>query len=303
VANELAATGAAESARVVGREAELARLDAFVSALPAGARALIVRGPSGIGKTTLWLNGIERCRRAGFAVIAIRPAEDRMGHAGSDPDDLIERLGAAGTADDAFLRGRAVLVALRRLAGQGPTVIAIDDVQWLDMASTRALRYAMRRLDAEPVGVLATLRDASGAEEPLGTAAALPAGHSTIIDLTPFGLAELRQVLAGTVAAISRPTLRRIHEVSGGNPLYAIELARGPATRRSAGAPAGLPLPDSLLGAIAERLDSVPAELETLLEIVAAAGPTRIAQLREPVGQDIDRLVALAAEHALLVVS
>jgi DNA-binding NarL/FixJ family response regulator len=283
--------------RVVGRAPEQARIRAFVAELAAGARALILRGPSGIGKTTLWVDAIEQCCRAGFEVVVIRPVEERVG------GGLFERLGAPGHGDDPFLRGRAVLDALRRLAAHGPAVVAIDDVQWLDMAETRALRYALRRLDADPLGILATVRDTDGAAEPLGTAAALAAGRSTILDLGPFASAELRQVLGGVVTAISPPTLRRIYEVSGGNPLYAIELARGRASRESPGALAGLPFPDSLAGAIGQHLDTVPAELGTLLETVAAAGPTPVAELRETVGAGLERLLALAAADALLVVA
>jgi hypothetical protein len=67
--------------------------------------------------------------------------------------------------------------------------------------------------------------------------------------------------------------MRRIHEVSGGHPLFALELARAVAADGDAlRAPRVLRLPDSLQGTILRRLESVPDELMPLLETVARRG-------------------------------
>ena len=83
--------------------------------------------------------------------------------------DLFERVpvddAALGADDDPLVRGRAVLDALRQLARERPTVVAIDDVQWLDSASAHAMRYATRRLEAEPIGLLTTVRRGTGGED------------------------------------------------------------------------------------------------------------------------------------------
>ena len=67
----------------------------------------------------------------------------------------------------------------------------------------------------------------SGGEDRLAAAGTLPPGRCEALDLGPLGIGALRRVLRASVETISRPTLQRIHEVSGGNPLYALELARG----------------------------------------------------------------------------
>ncbi len=291
--------------QLVGRSGELTSLAAFAGALPSGPRALMLRGPPGIGKTVLWRSAIERAREAGFRVLVTRPAEEEMPLALVGVVDLLEPAGVDAAAlragDDPFVRGRAVHAELRRLAGNAPVVIAIDDLQWLDEASARALRYALRRVTVEPLGVLVTVR---GADDPLTLARLLPPERCEAIDLRPLSLGAMRSLLGRSVGSISRPMLRRIHETSGGNPLYALELARALVERgESPEVWPRLPLPASLQAAIEDRLDAAPAEVGPLLDAVAALGPVPVAELPAALpGADVERLLELAQEHNLLLV-
>ncbi len=292
---------------VVGRDAECARVDSFVEALPHGARALVIRGEPGIGKTTLWRHAVDRCRAAGQRVLVTRPAEEEMSLAHVGLIDLFGEIDidtASLRDDDPMARGRALLTALRELADTRPAVLAIDDAQWLDSASARALRYALRRFEVEPVGVLATMRLRAGAGDPLSVATAFSPTSYELLDLGPLTLGALRRVLADTVPSISRPLLRRIYEVSAGNPLYAIELARGLARDgRSSRLTEGLPLPDSLQEAITRRLETVPPEVAPVLEIVSARGTTSVAELTGLLdGIPLEELLPVAEQLGLLVV-
>src|SRR6185436_15912814 len=99
-------------------------------------------------------------------------------------------------------------------------LLAVDDVQWLDAPSLAILRFALARLEAEPVAAILTARDEappwlrSGPVAPLQT-----------IELGPLSVGALSELLrTGSDAVFPRPTLLRIWETSGGNPFFALEL-------------------------------------------------------------------------------
>ena len=129
----------------------------------------MIRGDAGIGKTALWRWGVEQHRAAGHRVLVTRPAEEELHGPMTGLLDLFEDAGPApGTLDpdaDVFDRGRAVLRTLRPARERRRrSSVAIDDIQWLDAISARALRYAFRRLDREPVVLLATRTSAAATD-------------------------------------------------------------------------------------------------------------------------------------------
>jgi DNA-binding CsgD family transcriptional regulator/tetratricopeptide (TPR) repeat protein len=292
---------------VVGREAERARIDAFVGGVPQGPGALIISGAAGIGKTTLWRYAVWRARRAGFHVSVARPAEEEMPLALGSLVDLFEDEADGGMGllaePDPIARGRSVLAALRRRAEAAPVVLAVDDLQWIDSASAHALRHALRRIEGAPVAVVATVRAGPNPTDPLALARVIDPGRFVTSDVGPLSMEELRGVLGTTVSAISRPVLRRICEVSGGNPLYAIELARGLSGAGRSSSPPGrkMPLPESLQAAIVGRLEAVPDQLTSILQAISAMGSTSVADLRAFFADvDVDPLLAAANRAGLL---
>ncbi|HEY4314760.1 MAG TPA: AAA family ATPase, partial [Actinomycetes bacterium] len=235
-----------ERPELVGREAELAAARAWVSGLADGPTALVVRGEAGIGKTSIWTAAAELAQAAGAAVLSTRPAEAEMplGYAGlgdlletAAPDVLPELpaflaahleaallLASPPDSEDRLAVSRATLGAVRALARHRPVVVAIDDAQWLDPASARALAFTARRLTAEPVGFLLSLR--SGAADPLQCAAVL--GDRTVqVEVGGLSLGATSHLVRTRVdAQTPRRVVQLIHERSQGNPFYALQLAR-----------------------------------------------------------------------------
>lgn len=87
-------------------------------------------------------------------------------------------------------RGRLVLDALRTLARRTSGTPGVDDSQWLDLSSARTLRYSLRRLDTDPVSVLATTNVEHGAKDTLALVKSLPPGRVDLLYLGQLGIAD-----------------------------------------------------------------------------------------------------------------
>jgi DNA-binding NarL/FixJ family response regulator len=292
-------------AEIVGRGAQLATLRQLIDD-PAGTRALEIHGEPGIGKTLLWRDALAWGRDLGYRVLTTRCCEEEMSGALVGLVDLFEDVAvdrcAFAAETDPLARGRAVLDAVRRLACEAPLLVGIDDRQWLDPATARTLRYVLRRLDEEPVALLATVRTESAGHDPLTLGSLLPPGRLTQIELGPLSRAELRRML-GHHRPVSPLTLRTIDRVSGGNPLYALELARSLSSlERRAGIADTVRLPDSVQAAIDRRLADVTPGLRQLLERLSVIGPVTVEGLeREAPDVDVERWLAEAEDSGFVV--
>lgn len=181
----------------------------------------------------------------------------------------------------------AVLTLLRSLSSKHPVVIVVDDLPLLDTGSARALSFALRRLELEPVGLLATVRtEWSGDPPPLATDS-VPAGRVDRLRLGPLSLGALRELLATrTALSPGRSLLLRLHDMSGGNPLFALALA----ARIHADVPPGLydtlDMPDSLRRLVLERVTALPRGPRDVLLVSSLAAepvlPVICAAARDP---------------------
>jgi DNA replication protein DnaC len=75
---------------IVGREEQLASIHAFIDDAEGAPAALVLEGEAGIGKSTLWLAGVEDAHARGFRVLSSRPAEAERGLAHAGLGDLLE---------------------------------------------------------------------------------------------------------------------------------------------------------------------------------------------------------------------
>ena len=164
---------------------------------------------------------------------------------------------------DRHALSRGLLELLRLEGGSGDLLLAIDDLQWLDRPTASALTFALRRIDAVPIRVIVATRTDDGmlADLPLGLAGWHQAQRLVIGPLTATELgAVLRERLG---QQLPRPRLEALCAESGGNPMFALELARaGIDGRRAAG---GLTL------ALSERLRAVDPGARAPLSFAAAA--------------------------------
>lgn len=287
------------SAELVGRDAEL---DAVRQALASGAatRGIVLEGKAGIGKTVLWQAGVAHSEGRGVRVLRARPAEAESTLSHAALGDLLAplaeeamdalpgpqrhalevallRTSAGEKPIDARAVGAGTLALLREAAARAPVLVAIDDFQWLDPASAAAVRFALRRLDSEPVILFATLRPAPEGE-PLDLG--LAAERLTRIAVGPLDdLGALQRMLRTRLGEpLPRPAVARLADVSGGNPYYALELARA-AVRQAGGTDlaADVPLPEGIYAVLQDRLRALPPATRDALGMVAAMGQPTIA--------------------------
>src|ERR671935_220375 len=208
------------------------------------------------------------------------------------PGPVPLRRGSEAASDDASrLDRRAVaaglLSALRALSSETPVVVAIDDAQWLDRSSAAALDYATRRMGELPVALLIARR----LDCDPGLDLSLPPSRLLRVPVGPLDFVALNALLHARLGTVlRRPLLHRIHELSGGNPFFALELARDPAR-----VDPGHGLPPTLDVLVRDRVSALPEAAQTAL-LVAAAASHPTAELVDRVTGTRDALAA--AEEA-----
>ncbi|HET9242675.1 MAG TPA: AAA family ATPase [Gaiella sp.] len=301
----------------VGRDHELAAIERVLSRAGDRRAVLVLEGEAGIGKTTVWREVTRLCEERGFRVLGCRPAQAEAKLAFASLADLLSpvaddvlaelpdpqrialevallRRRPRRTASDPRAAATALLSVLHALAEGAPLLVAIDDAQWLDPASAAAFSFAVRRLDPNrPVAVLVSIRVEPGRAADVLGLGQVPSESVERVRLGPLSLSALYHVIEGQAGVVfPRPTLQRIEQASGGNPLFALELAR--ALRESGERPGpGDPLP--LPGALAELLDVRVARLPASERKVLLA----LALVSEPTTGLLERVAGPSAAKAL----
>jgi DNA-binding CsgD family transcriptional regulator len=307
------------SVEIVGRDEELTSLHAFIDEVRDGPSALVLEGEAGIGKSTLWLAGVEHARTQGVRVVSSRPveAERSLAHAGLGDlfEDVVDEvlpalppprrralevalLLAEPTDDGVDPRALAIATrgALELLAEYGPLVVAIDDVPWFDASSERALAFALRRLAGSDLRLLLARRLTNGAE-PSALEQALDPERVWKLSVGPLSVGALHLFLRDRLARpFARQTLLRIHERSGGNPFFALELARALGADVDPTQP--LPVPETLEELVRGRISDLPAATRDALAFASALG-TPTEPLLDRVGVAADALDPAVAANVL----
>ena len=260
---------------IVGRGAELRAASAAYADVAAGqSRVLLITGPAGIGKTRLVT---EFCARAGPPG---GPAQVRSGESaplagaalayGPFVAALGERAGWLladdGAGDMLTARHRLfvrVLGVLADLATRAPLLLVLEDLHWADESSRELLAFLAVRLRESRVMVIATLREddlCDAARRWLADLDRRPAARRLrLAGLADPEIAELVADLLPMTASADQ--LAAVVSASGGNPLYARELARaGPGE-----------LPASITDAVLAQASGVTAPVRAVIDQVSVA--------------------------------
>jgi hypothetical protein len=292
---------------IVGREAELASIQAFVGG-EQWPGTLLLAADAGMGKSTLWRAATERAEGAGWVVLAARPleTETKLAYAGVGdllatshdafeelPPPQAQALRAAllvevpvGASIDERAVSLGFLGVLRVRAQTQPVLVAVDDVQWLDRASARVLLFAARRVK-ERVGFLLALREEARGRLSFAPAQVFP--EYAELRLGPLGLEDVHAIVQQRLGfSLPRPALRSVHETAAGNPFYALELARATGDRN------GATLPSTLHDLVGARVAALPAETRRALAAAAALADPTLELVGAAIGHDAGQALAAA---------
>lgn len=265
----------------MGRDRERERVAGVLGDARSGlGGALVIRGEAGIGKTALLGRvpadagdmriirgtGVESESELAFGGLhlMLHPYRDRFGALpGQQAAALRSAFGlAAGPAGDRFLIGAATLTLLSELASDRPLACLVDDAQWLDSASLDALLFAARRLGADPIAMIFTVRDG---------ARPFPDRGLEVLRLAGLDRGAAGELVAAHAPGLTVPVRERLLDEAAGNPLALIEL--GSALRSRPAHPAGpLPVGGRVQETFRRRLAELPDATRRLLLVVAADG-------------------------------
>ncbi|BCY11202.1 helix-turn-helix transcriptional regulator [Actinoplanes sp. L3-i22] len=272
---------------LLGRDVEQAALTDLLDRVRGGmSQVVVLRGEAGIGKTALLdavagagadlrvlrVAGVEA--EAGFPFAALHRlliayVQDLEGLPGTQREALSVAFGLAdGPAPDRFLVGLAVLSLLAGVAADGPVLCCVDDTQWLDRESLNVLAFVARRVHAEGIGLVLTVRTGTG---DVAVLAGLP-----VLAVEGLPAADALELLRSVVTGVLDPKVAgQIVTATRGNPLAITDLSASLTGNQLAGAlllPEPLPVGSRLEAHYLEQVRDFPRSTQTWL-LVAAAEP------------------------------
>jgi DNA-binding CsgD family transcriptional regulator len=296
------------------RELEVERLRGALRAV--GRRdgvVVVLEGPPGIGKSRLLEIGRTRASDLGFRVLSARATELEQGFPFGVVRQLFERLisEAENAERDRWLAGAAALAAevltgaprvvppaptpgpapddpsyawqhglywlVSNLSADSPLVLAVDDIQWCDAPSLRALAFIARRLSGQPLGLILATR----LLDPLASPeAATLTGDAAVELLRPAPLTQqaVALLVAERLGADPDPAfVRACLEVTGGNPFLLGELldevsARGLEPSTQAAPEVASLVPRGVANAVLLRVARLAAPAAALARTLSVLG-------------------------------
>jgi DNA-binding CsgD family transcriptional regulator len=309
------ATGRGSPVELFGRDLDVEFVCGFVDEAAALGGVLLVSGEAGVGKTVLLDVAAHHAGAAGTRVLRAVGAEFeaevsfsglshvlhplREGLAALPPlyrEALSVALGLdAGAPADRLVLSNAVLALVHGAAETRPLLFVVDDLPYLDRASSLVLASAVRRLAGTRVGFLAALRTDV---ESFFDRAGLPS-----YELEPLDDVAASSLLTHRFPALARGVRERLVVEAQGNPLALLELPialldADPGRRHVANV---LPLTARLQNLFASRIRDLPPSTAAMLlnAVLDGTGDLRVLEAAVPAQSGLDDLAA--AERARLI--
>jgi DNA-binding SARP family transcriptional activator/nucleoside-triphosphatase THEP1 len=291
---------------VIGREAQRNRLrTALHRARGGGPVWVAVSGPAGIGKTTLadWLT--EQAREDGATIAWTRNQDDEavpswwtlrqlLRGIVDNSDSVLDIRGSEADAERYLIFERTAAALQDAADRAGFLTIVVDDVQWADANSVRALSYLCTALRSANILLVLTVRDGDHTPDVtrLLTAVARTPGSERVAvpPMRPVDVADL--VRAVSTEEIDSDEAAELARAAEGNPFFVVEYARLPPSERSQVGPT-----PGIRAVLEQRIAGLEPEILSVLRVAAVAGDEiDIAMLSALTGLDTDELADVIDE-------
>ncbi|MEV7077933.1 AAA family ATPase [Streptomyces sp. NPDC093516] len=281
--NDLDGSGRPAPARLIGRDGDLAFVRSHLACCPAHGATLLLTGEAGIGKSALLDLLADEARREGVCVLRaggvqfeadtsytglnqlLVPLFDTFDQLDPSHRDALRVAVGIGTGPppSRLLVSTAALLLLRRTAQRTPVLLVVDDLPWLDRATTAVLGFLTRRLAGSRVTLLAAARLPFDCAE---------VGSFTAHRLAPLDDASACALLARTHPGMTHALRRRIATEARGNPLALRELPAALEREQHTPPPTVLPLGERLQALYSSRVAELPPTSRELLLLTALEG-------------------------------
>jgi DNA-binding CsgD family transcriptional regulator len=302
-------TAPSSGGELVGREGLIGELTGVLQAARRSqGAAVVLRGPAGIGKSSLLAVARDAGTAAGMRVLAgmgvrneaglpfaglhqlIRPLLSGLAQLPAEQAELLRSaFGDSRAGADRFGIALATLDLLAEAASQHPILVLADDAQWLDDPTADVLAFVGRRLEIEPIALLACVRD--GAAD-LFADAELP-----VVRVGPLGADAACALLRANSPGLPRARQDRLLEVAQGNPLALIELPKATADSVPPLTPltSHVPVTAVLERAFTHRVAALPRPARLLLLAAASDDACTAAEILQVAGNVLDAGLSLHA--------
>jgi DNA-binding CsgD family transcriptional regulator len=285
-------------AAMVNRDRERSIITSLLHGVRQRGAALIVSGDPGIGKSALVTEASRTATSMGMLVLTTSGAQAEanlafaglhqllrpvLAHLDALPHRQRAALGAAFGMDthatpEPFLIALAALQLLSEAAAMQPLSLIVEDAHWLDQSSANVLTFIARRVESDPIVLLAAIRD--GYDNPL-LSAGLPQ-----LSLTGLSGQHARELLGAHFPQLPEGLRQRVLAEAEGNPLALLELplALADVDTRTIPVPARVPLTSRLEQAFAARAAELPPATRTVLLVAAADDSGGLAEVMKAAG-------------------
>lgn len=275
------ATAHEEAVPLLGRDEEQTLLRSLLDDVGTRGHALVLRGEPGVGKSRLLAGAARTARERGMSVLSTTGVQSEAhlpfaglhqllrpvrGRAAELPAIQRAALDAAfGLTDEVapeqYRIAMAALDLVSEVASEAPVLLVAEDAQWLDRPTSEALAFVARRIESDPVVLLAATRE----------------GYPSVLDdarLPEYRVSGLDESTAGALLDEVAPQLSlgarsRILREAAGNPLALIELPGVVRQYEEHWMSGLLPLTERLERAFAARASELPEGTQLVLLVAA----------------------------------